>query len=213
MAHIKFSKNLDQQEIYANGLELKTILGQDRTPEGTKKKQWPDTQKKLIHTIQNPVLVTNLYEIGKLDHTQRETTSALILSPNRTVEYNNTIQGFNNKDYPGVWGPSIDTLFLCQHLTDKNIEGEVLEPGSGSGFISQYLLEHNPKITRLTAIDLDPNAKACTTHNIQDPRLNAQEEDVKKFLLQTTQQYDLIVTNPPYVPREREQKTKTPTKD
>ncbi len=201
MAYIKFSAELDKQEIYANGIELATLLGQDRDNDGNKFINWPDEKKELIHTYKNPILITDLARLCTLDSQTRENVGALIQSPNRTVEYNNVVQGFNANDFKGVWGPSIDTLFLCHYLTNITPPKKIFEAGCGSGFIGKYLLEQFPEMQKATLTDISENAIACTNYCLQDERLKTIQGDANQILNNSNEQFDLIVTNPPYVPR------------
>ena len=198
---IKFNKELTEQEIYANGDELARIMGLDKDEKGNRVYAHPKEEKRHIITFKHPVLVTHNYRISHLEPTLRDTLFALYGSPVRITEYDNTSLEFEQKKYPGVWGPSIDTLLFCRALGKTNLTAKkkAIEVGSGSGFISKYILEHTPSLESLTLIDLNRYALECAQENIKDRRAKFFAGDGIEFI--QGKKYDMMICNPPYIPR------------
>jgi tRNA1(Val) A37 N6-methylase TrmN6 len=198
---IKFNKEISEQEIYANGDELARIMGLDKDEKGNRVYTHP--KEKMLHvvTFKNPILVTDNYRIGNLEPSLRDTLFALYGSPIRITEYDNTSLEFEQKRYPGVWGPSIDTLLFCRALdkADFKTQKKAIEIGSGSGFVSKYILEHTPSLESLTLIDLNKYALECAQENIKDRRAKFFTGDGIEFI--QGKKYDAIICNPPYIPR------------
>ncbi|HZX44579.1 MAG TPA: hypothetical protein VFF28_02740 [Candidatus Nanoarchaeia archaeon] len=109
---MKFDPGLTRQEIWAEGSELATLLGYDRDEHGKRVHSWPKERKIHVATLDNPVLVTDSYKICQFPSTLRDTVFALFASPTKTTEYKGTSLEFEQRRYPGVWGPSIDTLLM-----------------------------------------------------------------------------------------------------
>jgi len=97
--------------------------------------------------------------------------------------------------------------FETEYLVDKTIkylrkqnkkEYSILEIGTGSGCISIALKKNiNCKIN---SIDISKKAIDVAKENakINNAKINFITEDIHKF--ETTEQFDLIISNPPYVP-------------
>ena len=198
---MRFDKVLSCQEIYANGDELATIMGYDRDADGNRVRSYPESSEVYVTTIDDPVLVTDHHKISQLDPIERDTVFALLGSPVRYTVFDDTSLRFEQGRYPGLWGPSIDTLLFAKGLAMTDLQGvkEAVEVGSGSGFISKYLLEHSPDLERMTLVDLDPTAMLCAQENIDDMRTRYVTGDATKSMGE--ERYDLIVCNPPYIPR------------
>jgi methylase of polypeptide subunit release factors len=101
--------------------------------------------------------------------------------------------------------PNVDTMLMCQGL-HVLLQGnpnftQAIDVGAGSGFISKYLALQNPNGC-VTAIDIDPQAGKYM-HSAEaemPPNVQIQVEDAITHLSQRGGHYDLIVSNPPYVP-------------
>lgn len=199
---IRFSDDLRKQEIYANGVELANVMGRDLDANGNRVYTMPDDCELHVVDIINPVLMTNHYELSKFPSTTRETLFKLYESPKKTVSFRCTSLSFEQSRFPGVWGPSIDTIFLCKALDDIGLSGvkSALEVGCGSGYVGKFVLEHS-NLETLDLIDLNPKAIECAKENIIDSRVNFFVGDAKKILSNVSLNYDLIMCNPPYVPR------------
>jgi len=198
---IKFDKEITRQEIYANGAELAQIMGIDKDKHGKRVHTWPKRKKLHVVTFDNPVLVTDNYKIGQLEPALRDTVFALYASPIKTTDYDKTILDFEQKKYPGVWGPSVDTVLFCRALEGVNLEDvkTAVEVGSGSGFISKRVLEKAPNLEEMTLIDLNKYALKCAKDNIKDERTELVTGNAIAHM--EGKKYDLIICNPPYIPR------------
>ncbi|MBI4919630.1 class I SAM-dependent methyltransferase [archaeon] len=197
---IKFNSELTKQEIYANGDDLSRALALDKDEKGNRVYTWSKDKRKQVVIFDKPVLVTDNHKIGQLNPTLRDTVFALFSYPLKITEYENTSVDFEQQKYPGVWGPSIDTLLFCKALKKIDLTNvkTVLEIGCGSGFISKYLL-NNSKIKKIDLIDLNKYAIKCAKENIKDKRAKFHVGDALKFI--ENKKYDLIMCNPPYIPR------------
>ncbi|MFD6326862.1 HemK2/MTQ2 family protein methyltransferase [Streptomyces sp. NPDC058442] len=99
----------------------------------------------------------------------------------------------------GVYAPQTDTGLLRRALRREPITGEtdVLDLGTGSGLLA---VEAARLGGRVTAVDISWRALATTWWNA---RLNGQSLRVRHGDLATAvpgRRFDLVVTNPPYVP-------------
>jgi release factor glutamine methyltransferase len=200
---LDFDKDLSNLSIYANGMELSQYLGKDRDDKG-RRITHPDTESMLVATFDDPVLVTDNYRIAQLgekDTTLRDTLFALYGSPIKRIVYDGTTIDFAQRKHPTVWGPSIDTLLFCRGLGKLDLKGikTAVEIGSGSGFISGYALGKCPDLEEMTLVDFNPDAIACAKEWITDDRAKFHAGDGVKFM--DHQRFDLIMCNPPYIPR------------
>jgi release factor glutamine methyltransferase len=108
---------------------------------------------------------------------------------------------------PGVFIPRVDTEMLVVEaidiITKNNLKaGTILEIGIGTGAISTSLLSRFPEL-KGTATDISDRALECALKNAV--LLNVQERlDLHRsstwWDLQGKGTYDLIISNPPYIP-------------
>jgi tRNA1(Val) A37 N6-methylase TrmN6 len=198
---IKVSNDLKKEEIWANGNELANIMGKDRV-KGKRVLNFPQENKLYVHTFDNPILMTDNYRIAKLNPTKRDTIFALFTSRPRIVEYDK-VSVIWNREHASVWCPSIDTILFAKALKKLskklNKVKTVLEIGTGSGFLSKYLLVKNKNIKSIVINDLNPYAVDCAKLNIKDKRAKFVVGDGLKFA--EDKKFDLVICNPPYVPR------------
>ncbi len=198
---LHFDKDLKKLTLSAFGNELAQIMGHDTDEVGNRVYARDENEEIEVVTIDDPVLVTDNYRIAQFDPIKRDTVFALYSAPIKITEYDGTVVRFEQKRFPGVWGPSIDTLLFCRALSKVDLSGikKVLEIGPGSGFISKYILDHVPSVEKIYMIDLNQKSIDCTRENIQDPRAEFAVGDALEFIKDNT--FDLIVCNPPYIPR------------
>lgn len=198
---LEFNLPLTQQLIFAHGDELASVMARDRDAQGHRVYSYTDDVREHVATIADPVLVTDYARIALLPPRIRDTVCKLYESPRRTTIYGGTRIDFTQHRYPGTWGPNIDTLLFCRALTTERLRGvkTAIEIGCGSGFISRFLLEHAPELTSMTLVDINPHAIQCARDNISDARAQFIHGDGLKAL--EGRQFDLIVCNPPYIPR------------
>ncbi|MDD5710819.1 MAG: methyltransferase [Candidatus Colwellbacteria bacterium] len=200
---IEFSKELEKQDFYANGKELASIMGLDKDEAGKRVYEYPDDKRVHVATLEKPVLVTDIYRITQLEPTQRDTVFKLFESSVRHTIYDGVSIDFEQEKYPGVWGPSIDTVAFCLGLSRLDLSKikNAIEIGAGSGFISKYLLEKLPNLKSMDLVDLNQRAEECWKDNINDPRAHFYIEDGALYM--ESRKTDLLICNPPYIPRPR----------
>jgi release factor glutamine methyltransferase len=198
---IKFSDDLKKQEIYANGPELAQKMGIDRDEAGNRVYTWPDSKVQYLHTFENPVLMRDHYKVSQIEDTVlRDTIFALYESRRKIVEYMDVRLNFDEDRYTRVWSPSIDTMLILKALNSAELGAPKsgVEVGAGSGYIAKHLLETEPTLEEMTLIDINPNSESCWRDNIQTAKARFVIGDAQKNLVGP---YDLIVCNPPYIPR------------
>lgn len=197
----RFDKQLSRLEIYANGDELAQVMGMDRDERGRRISSYPEEKRMHVATLRDPVLVTDTYKIAQLDPATRDTVFALHGRSIRHTEYDGTRLRFDERRYKDVWGPSIDTLLFCRALenTDLSDVKKGIEVGCGSGFIAKYLLGNAPDLESMTLVDFNPYALICANENIEDERARYVSQDALEYF--GDRKFDLIVCNPPYIPR------------
>ena len=198
---LRISPDIKKLDIFANGPELAQMMGKDKK-DGKRVASYPSTEKMLVHTFENPVLITDNYRTSLLQPTIRDTIFSLYASRPRIVEYDG-VSTFWDSSHTDVWCPSIDTILYVKALRkilnkDYNFKNAI-EIGCGSGFISKYLLDKSETLESVLINDLNPFAIKCAKDNINDKRAN--------FLLGNgldhikNKKFDLILCNPPYIPR------------
>jgi SAM-dependent methyltransferase len=198
---IKVSSDLKKQDIFANGVELASVMGKDRK-NGKRVLTYSKDEEQYVCSFNNPVLMTDNYRISKLNPTLRDTLFSLYSSSFRIVEYDN-VGVFTDSSHINVWCPSIDTILFAKALKKfmehRSDFKKVLEIGCGSGYLSKYLLKKDKKIKSILINDLNPYAIKCAMDNIKDSRaLFYAGDGIRKI---QGQKFDLIICNPPYVPR------------
>lgn len=118
--------------------------------------------------------------------------------------------------------PSIDTILVCRALADSLADGRavrrIIDVGSGSGLIGKFAAVHAPGEGELEVclVDIDPEAMRYS----QSPGFNAPSKGMKGRqiawdcraedavgLLENDPDFDLLVSNPPYIPTKLEAKT------
>ncbi len=100
--------------------------------------------------------------------------------------------------------PNLDTMLIVSVLnsTPLNSYKRSIDIGSGSNFIAIHMAKQNPSMT-VTAIDIDPKSKEFSDSIELPSNINILTEDANKHL-NKEKEYDLLVSNPPYIPTERE---------
>lgn len=106
---------------------------------------------------------------------------------------------------PGVFIPRVETEYLIDIIADEVTEPprRVLDIGTGSGVLAIALARLYPD-SRITATDLSQAAIRCARRNIYTHRLESRIDPVRCSLFNgLVGTFDLIVSNPPYIPSER----------
>ncbi|RAJ93692.1 peptide chain release factor N(5)-glutamine methyltransferase [Aliidiomarina maris] len=98
--------------------------------------------------------------------------------------------------------PRPDTEIVIEQVLQLALpaQARVLELGCGTGAISLALATEQPD-WQFTAVDVAPNAVALARRNVQQHAMNARIEVIQSdwFAAVEGQQFDLIVSNPPYI--------------
>jgi HemK-related putative methylase len=101
-----------------------------------------------------------------------------------------------------IYKPAEDTLLLLRHAK-RLAEGDVLEMGTGSGYIT-IKLSHLPRVRRIVGVDIDPKAVGIARNNAIERGVSDTvrffESDLFQNLGEST--FDWILFNPPYLPSE-----------
>ena len=107
--------------------------------------------------------------------------------------------------------PRVETELLiktCQHLVNKN--SKVLDIGCGTGIISIML----NKLTNCNVDSCDTSSEALKIAKANSQNLNTNVKFFKSDLFENVQdKYDLIVSNPPYIPIKEMEKLQKEVKD
>ncbi len=210
----KFNEDLSKQEIYANGRELATIMWMDRDEEGKKVYSYPDTEKALVATIEDPVLVSDSSAILQQvkEYFARETALLLISKWYKVTEYDGTVLPFDQNKYPTLWWPNMDTMFFCKGMNEVDLSGvkHAIEICAGTGYIwryvqdklesqwvTDYFLEYNDINEQALKYYQDNNNTA--RNSSYNGRVDFNYCDARSILKYN--KYDLILCNPPYIPR------------
>jgi|TARA_B110000914_G_C15471418_1_gene450854 release factor glutamine methyltransferase len=98
-------------------------------------------------------------------------------------------------NFEGVYEPAEDSWLIARHI--PKLQGNVLEIGSGTGIISIHLAK---KGYQVTAIDLNPKAVEATKFNARNNNVNIEVLEGNMFDPVKSRKFDLIVSNPPYLP-------------
>lgn len=105
---------------------------------------------------------------------------------------------------PAVLIPRPETELLVEkaleRFPDRNLAFEVADVGTGSGCLAVALAHERP-LTRIVAIDVSADALEIARKNAERHSVSDRIDFVRADLLTATdRQFDLIVSNPPYVP-------------
>lgn len=198
---ITVANDLSRLDVYADTpLEQTGILGMRE----------PAFEPVGVITDYEPVLLTDNHRIAQAAPHIRDTVFSLYQSYPRTVRYDDVEVAWSPFDFPRVWCPSIDTVFLARALKEE-LGGvrTFAEIGTGSGFLTKYALVHGAStVKRAVATDIAIDAIRCahaaTAGLANRDKLSLLNIDSNSTLLGLSGTYDLIVSNPPYIPRPNE---------
>jgi len=107
--------------------------------------------------------------------------------------------------YPGVFIPRLETEYFIELITKivKTRPHKILEIGTGSGALSIALAHIFPQ-SMIIATDICRNAINCAQENIQNCDLMNQIQLLRTDMFEgISTKFDLIVSNPPYIPHSR----------
>ena len=203
---IKIDPKITKIEFFAQQDEIPKVIG------GSAEKYGPEF---LVHTFKNSRLLTDSAAIARLPSVKRDLLARLLEFQKRVVEYDGVEIEWSDIKYPGVWGPSIDTILFARALKKlfkkpnylKNI-GSFLEIGCGSGYLSKYILQKKDEagmsLHHVHLMDINPDAILCAMTAIEKVRKDifvSYSLNTPCKPIQAAHSYELIICNPPYVPR------------
>ncbi len=101
-----------------------------------------------------------------------------------------------------VYKPAEDTLLLLRHAK-RLVEGDVLEMGTGSGYIA-IELSRMPRVRRVVGVDIDPKAVEMARNNALEAGVSGEVRFLESDLFQNLgdSRFDWVLFNPPYLPSE-----------
>lgn len=132
------------------------------------------------------------------------------LADNEPVQYVLGVADFCGRQYhvePGILIPRPETEHLCRLITERANSQKpianglkVLDIGTGSGCIAITLALDIPN-SQVTAWDISPIALRVAKGNAEQlgANVNVLENDMLQQTYQVAPQWDLIVSNPPYI--------------
>lgn len=129
------------------------------------------------------------------------------LADNEPVQYVLGVADFCGRQYhvePGILIPRPETEHLCRlitkHVAIGSTNRKVLDIGTGSGCIAITLALDIPN-SQVTAWDISPIALRVAKGNAEQlgANVNVIENDMLQQTYQVAPQWDLIVSNPPYI--------------
>ena len=132
---------------------------------------------------------------------------AIRLANYEPVQYVLGLADFCGREFhvePGILIPRPETEHLCRlitkHVANSSPIRNILDIGTGSGCIAITLALDIPN-SQVTAWDISPIALRVAQHNAQrlGAEVNIVENDMLQQTYQVAPQWDLIVSNPPYI--------------
>jgi methylase of polypeptide subunit release factors len=156
----------------------------------------------VLYERDDPVLTYDPFDLKK---TRKGKIANILFKRNPiTIQYETTMNDWDETIFPNTWPASIDTLFLAKTAREaihKTKPGRILDLGCGSGFLGQYLMkalngEH------CTFVDINGISLSQAMLNVSkhDPEIYSHSKFSSHIEDEPSEKYDLIVINPPYVP-------------
>jgi len=118
---------------------------------------------------------------------------------------------FEQRERNPTWmKPNVDTMTMSlalQKFLRRYTYHRAIDVGAGSGWLAKVLAQHNATSAPVTAVEINPNAVEFMNtrgrSNLPESVI-PEEGDAIRLLLQQAEQFDLLVSNPPYVPTKLE---------
>jgi adenine-specific DNA-methyltransferase len=98
----------------------------------------------------------------------------------------------------GFYTPKPIAAFILKWGINGSSDYEILEPSCGDGVFLEQLKENNHKFKSVTAIEFD-DVEAEKADKIKLNKKNVINTDFHLYCNETTQKFDLVVGNPPYI--------------
>ena len=102
-----------------------------------------------------------------------------------------------------MYQPAEDSLLLEKHA-EKFSRGNVLDMGTGIG-IQALAASRNNSVSAILAADIDPETVAYCKRNLKNSKIKVIQSDLFSNI---SEKFDTIIFNPPYLPEEKDLKTK-----
>lgn len=98
----------------------------------------------------------------------------------------------------GFYTPEPIAAFILKWGINGSSDYKILEPSCGDGVFLEQLKENNHKFKSITAIEFD-DVEADKANKIKLNNKNVINTDFHLYCNETTQRFDLVVGNPPYI--------------
>ncbi|WP_457555353.1 HemK2/MTQ2 family protein methyltransferase [Candidatus Pyrohabitans sp.] len=99
-----------------------------------------------------------------------------------------------------VYEPCDDTFMLADALLEELRQGDtVLDMGTGTGMLAILAAR---RASRVVAVDVNPGAVVCARRNVSANGVRNVEVRESDLFSEVGERFDLIVFNPPYLPRD-----------
>ena len=154
------------------------------------------------------ILCDKMKELSKEDQKALERMMQRLES-GEPIQYIIGVADFFGRSFhvaPGVLIPRPETAELCENvLSCRKTEEKILDIGTGSGCIAITLALEIPE-AKVTAWDISDDALLIAQENAKALGANIafEKRDILNTSLSTSQTWDVIVSNPPYIkPKER----------
>ena len=170
-----------------------------------------DAELLLLHTLLIPRVTLIAYpdrdlSADQLAIYQSSVSRRLQLEPIQYITGEQEFYGLRLHVSPAVLIPRPETEHLVESvlaLLPNNQPLKLADIGTGSGAIAIALAVHLP-LAQITSLDLSTEALVVAAsnareHNVAD-RINFLESDLLAAVAHTTETFDAIVSNPPYIP-------------
>ncbi len=99
---------------------------------------------------------------------------------------------------------SIDAVILSDFAAKDFPGGSVLDVGAGCGVISLCLCRMSSKIERVIAVEIQERLYRLAKRNVRenglDDKIEVVRADVRRFAEETSERFDAVVSNPPFIP-------------
>jgi release factor glutamine methyltransferase len=169
----------------------------------------------LMHAIRHPEAVYDLYALLSVStNALRTMMSNVMKSPAKLVGHRGTLVHVDRHTEGGVFGPSIDTLYLFEAVAqlvcerygsqDSSLISTLLEPGTGSGFVTTATCTHVRSIKHVVLFDVNSQAVRCALKNLnaipQGPGGIVHAICGEYYPELLSEKFDLVLVNPPYIP-------------
>ena len=98
----------------------------------------------------------------------------------------------------GFYTPKNIAKFILRWAVNGNKDYDVLEPSCGDGVFLEEIRNNRFEYKSITAIEIEPE-EAKKARKINLPDANILNQDFYKYCNTTTDRFDLIIGNPPYI--------------